>query len=443
MTPGTRLGPYEIVSSLGAGGMGQVYRATDTTLGRQVAIKILPDAFAGDAERLARFEREAKTLASLNHPHIAAIYGFEKSAGMYALVMELVEGEDLSQRIAGSAIPIDEALPIAGQVAEALEAAHEQGIVHRDLKPANIKLRADGTVKVLDFGLAKSVQGLSAVAPGGAKADGTGADALNSPTFMSPAAITTGGMILGTAAYMAPEQARGKPVDKRADIWAFGLVLYEMVVGRTAFAGDTISDVLAAVLTREPDWTALPATTPTSIKRLLGRCLEKDPKRRLRDIGDARLEIDEAIREPNGGAVAIDAARRVQPFAWAAAGFAVAAIALVSLAASGVWPRPRPSEARPLRLSIVHTEGSEVGAPAISPNGRRVAYRARRSDGMPLLWVRDLASGEAQPLAGTEDASLPFWSPDSSDLGFFSGVSLKRVSAAGGPVRILVDYMGT
>ena len=254
-----------------------------------------------------------------------------------------------------------------------------------------------------------------------------------------------GGMILGTAAYMAPEQARGKTVDKRADIWAFGLVLYEMLAGRTAFAGDTISDVLAAVLTREPDWTALPATTPASIKRLLARCLEKDPKRRLRDIGDARLEIEETIRESRcGGARApVAAAPRVRPLAWTAAGFAVAAIAIVGLAVSGVWPRARTSETRPLRVSIVHTEGSEVGAPAISPDGRRVAYRARRSDGMPLLWVRDLASGEAQPLAGTEDASLPFWSPDSSDLGFFSGVSLKRVSAAGGPVRILVDYMGT
>jgi Tol biopolymer transport system component len=432
LTSGTRLGVYEISAPIGEGGMGQVYRATDTTLGRQVAIKILPDAFAGDAERLARFEREAKTLASLNHPHIAAIYGFEKSAGMSALAMELVEGEDLSQRIAGSAIPIDEALTIARQIAEALDAAHEQGIVHRDLKPANIKLRADGTVKVLDFGLARS-----------ATTGGTGADALNSPTFTSPAALTMGGMILGTAAYMAPEQARGKTVDKRTDIWAFGLVLYEMLVGRIAFAGDTISDVLAAVLTREPDWTALPATTPASIKRLLARCLEKDPKRRLRDIGDARLEIEETIRDPIADPSPVAAAPRVQPFAWTAAGFAVAATVIAGLAASGVWPRARISEARPLRLSIVHTEGSEVGAPAISPDGRRVAYRARRSDGMPLLWVRDLASSEAQPLAGTEDASLPFWSPDSSDLGFFSGVSLKRVSAVGGPVRILVDYMGT
>jgi serine/threonine protein kinase len=359
LTSGTRLGVYDISAPIGEGGMGQVYRATDTTLGRQVAIKILPDAFAGDAERLARFEREAKTLASLNHPHIAAIYGFEKSAGVYALVMELVEGEDLSQRIGESAIAIDEALPIARQIAEALEAAHEQGVVHRDLKPANIKLRADGTVKVLDFGLARP-----------ATTGGTGADALNSPTFTSPAALTMGGMILGTAAYMAPEQARGKTVDKRADIWAFGLVLYEMLVGRTAFAGDTISDLLAAVLTREPDWTALPATTPASIRRLLARCLEKDPKRRLRDIGDARLEIEETIRSPTADSSPLAASPRLPPFAWATAAFAAAAIVIVGLAASGVWPRARTSEARPLRLSIVHTEGSEVGAPAISPDGR-------------------------------------------------------------------------
>jgi eukaryotic-like serine/threonine-protein kinase len=439
LTSGTRLGVYEISAPIGEGGMGQVYRATDTTLARQVAIKILPDAFAGDAERLARFEREAKTLASLNHPHIAAIYGFEKSAPstgsgqavVCALVMELVEGQDLSQRIAGSAIPIDEALAIARQIAEALEAAHEQGVVHRDLKPANIKLRADETVKVLDFGLARP-----------ATAGGTGADPLDSPTFTSPAALTISGMILGTAAYMAPEQARGKTVDKRADIWAFGLVLYEMLAGRTAFAGDTITDVLAAVLTREPDWTALPATTPASIKRLLVRCVERDPKRRLRDIGDARLEIEEAIRDPKPGQVPVAAVPRVQRLVWAVAGFALAAIALVGLVASGVWPRPRTFEARPLRVSIIHTEGCEVGAPAISPDGRRVAYRARRSDGMPVLWVRDLASGQAQPLAGTEDAALPFWSPDSSNLGFFSGVSLKRVSAGGGPVRILVDTIG-
>ena len=258
---------------------------------------------------------------------------------------------------AGSAIPIDEALPIARQIAEALEAAHEQGIVHRDLKPANIKLRADGTVKVLDFGLARPLRLVGRVRT-----------RCNSPTFTSPAALTMGGMILGTAAYMAPEQARGKTVDKRADIWAFGLVLYEMLAGRTAFAGDTISDVLAAVLTREPDWTALPATTPASIRRLLARCLEKDPKRRLRDIGDARLEIEETIRDPDRRTRSpVAAAPRVRPFAWTAAGFAVAAIAIVGLAVSGVWPRARMSEARPLRVSIVHTEGSEVGAPRFRP----------------------------------------------------------------------------
>src|SRR6476661_4709692 len=245
--------------------MGQVYRATDTTLGRQVAIKILPDAFAGDAERLARFEREAKTLGSLNHPHIAAIYGFEKSAGLYALVMELVEGEDLSQRIAGTAIAIDEALPIARQVAEAIEAAHEQSIVHRDLKPGNIKLRADGTVKVLDFGLAK----LSALDDPTSPQSDRHPYLSNSPTITSPAMMTRIGVILGTAAYMSPEQAKGRAADKRSDVWAFGCVLYEMVTGRRAFEGEDVSDTLAAVLRGEPDWTAVPEATPSPVVRLL------------------------------------------------------------------------------------------------------------------------------------------------------------------------------
>jgi len=242
LTPGTRLGVYEITAPLGEGGMGQVWRATDTTLGRQVAIKLLPDAFASDPERLARFEREARTLASLNHPHIAAIYGFEKSSGLHALAMELVEGEDLSQRIARGAIPIDDALPIARQIAEALEAAHEQGIVHRDLKPANIKVRADGTVKVLDFGLAKALQDPKTSGP---------QDLVNAPTITTPA-MTQAGMILGTAAYMAPEQARGKPVDRRADIWAFGVVLFEMLTGTRAFDGEDTTEVLGAVVRLEP-----------------------------------------------------------------------------------------------------------------------------------------------------------------------------------------------
>jgi Tol biopolymer transport system component len=427
--------------------MGQVYRATDTTLGRQVAIKILPDAFAQDPERLARFEREAKTLASLNHPHIAAIYGFERSAGMNALVMELVEGDDLSQRIAGGAIPIDEALAIARQIAEALEAAHELGIVHRDLKPANIKVRGDGTVKVLDFGLAKAA-GAGASSDPGAYA----AVAAQSPTFTSPAALTMGGAILGTAAYMAPEQARGKAVDKRADIWAFGLVFYEMLSGRAAFAGDTVADIIAALVSRDPDWAALPAATPPAIRRLLMRCAEKDPRQRLRDIGDARLEIDHAIApgagerqasESTAGPSTTAAATRGQKIAWAALGSALAVLALGAVMAAGVWPpRARPIATRPLSVSIVHTEGSEVAAPAISPDGRQVAYRARRADGMPFLWVRDLVSGASLALPGTEDATMPFWSPDSRDLGFFAGAALKRVSAAGGPIRLVTDNVG-
>jgi len=438
LTPGTRLGVYDITAAIGEGGMGQVYRATDAKLKRQVAIKVLPPSLAGDADRLARFQREAEVLASLNHPNIATIYGLEESGGRTALVMELVEGEDLSQRIAGGAIPLDEALPIAKQIAEAVEAAHEQGIIHRDLKPANIKVRANGTVKVLDFGLAKAME------PGA-----PGASVANSPTLTAHA--TAPGMILGTAAYMAPEQAKGKAVDKRADVWAFGVVLYEMLVGRAAFAGETVTDIIAAVVTREPDWTALPAATPASIRRLLARCLEKDPKRRLRDIGDVRFEIDEAIAWGSSdaltagsmsGSARLAGAKRVAKLArtvlWAALGAALAS----GLAWSGVWPRARPSEARPLRASIVHTEGREVAAPAISPDGRRIAYRARRVDGMPLLWVRDLASGESQPLPGTEDATMPFWSPDSRDLGFFAGSALKRVPADDGPVRLVTDNVG-
>ena len=277
LTPGIRLGVYEITAQIGEGGMGQVYRATDTTLSRQVAIKILPDAFAADPERLARFEREAKTLASLNHPHIAAIYGVEKSGGTLALVMELVEGDDLSQRIARGAIPLDEALPIAKQIAEALEAAHEQGIIHRDLKPANIKVRADGTVKVLDFGLAKAMEPASGALPSMSM----------SPTITTPA-MTQAGMILGTAAYMSPEQARGKTVDKRADIWAFGVVLHEMLTGQRLFTGEDITDTLAAVLKTATGLAALPAATPAGLRRLLRRCLEKDPRRRLQAIGEAR-----------------------------------------------------------------------------------------------------------------------------------------------------------
>src|SRR5499433_371158 len=280
LAPGTRLGAYEILTLLGAGGMGEVYRARDTKLNRDVALKILPDGFAIDGDRIARFRREAQVLAALNHPNIAVIYGFEDSGSTHALVLELVEGPTLADRIAKGRIPLDEALPIAKQIALALEAAHEQGIIHRDLKPANIKLRDDGTVKVLDFGLAKAMEPLTAISP-----------ALSaSPTITTPAQMTGVGMILGTAAYMSPEQAKGRPADKRSDIWAFGCVLFEMLTGKRAFDGEDVSETLASILRSEPDWNALPADTPAPVQRLLRRSLEKDARRRLPHIGVARME---------------------------------------------------------------------------------------------------------------------------------------------------------
>jgi serine/threonine protein kinase len=283
LTLGTRLGVYEVTAQIGEGGMGQVYRAHDTKLNRDVALKLLPDAFASDPDRLARFTREAQTLASLNHPDIAATYGVEESNGIRALVMELVAGEDLSQRIVRSAIPLDEALPIAKQIAEALEAADEQGIIHRDLKPANIKVRPDGTVKVLDFGLAKAMDPV-----------GNAPTVSQWPTMTLPAMMTGIGVIVGTAAYMSP-QARGKTVDKRTDIWAFGVVVFEMLTGRRAFVGDDISIILSSIMMKQPDWGALPATTPVALRRLLTSCVKKDAKARMRDIGEARLRIEELI----------------------------------------------------------------------------------------------------------------------------------------------------
>ena len=386
--------------------MGQVWRATDTTLGRQVAIKTLPDAFAADPERLARFEREAKTLASLNHPHIAAIYAVESGpstgsgqAGTLALVMELVEGDDLSQRIARGALPIEEALPIAKQIAEALEAAHEQGIIHRDLKPANIKVRADGTVKVLDFGLAKALDPAAASSP----------EAMNSPTITTPA-VTQAGMILGTAAYMAPEQARGTAVDKRADVWAFGVVLYEMLTGQRLFTGATVSDTIAAVLKGEPDWTTLPTGTPPAIRRLLRRCLEKDRKRRLTDAGAARLEIDDALTPQSAvdGAVASGTSAHAPRgrLAWmtglaAAAVFGMAAMALPALRHLRETPTPAPPETR---LEMATPATSDVMSFAVSPDGRQVVFVAS-GDGASRLWVRPLDTTAAQPLQPSTPAA--------------------------------------
>ena len=404
----------------------------------KVAIKILPAAFAADPERLTRFEREAKTLASLNHPHIAAIYGFEKSSGIHALVMELVEGDDLSQRIARGAIPLDEALPMAKQIAEALEAAHEQGIIHRDLKPANIKVRADGTVKVLDFGLAKALDPAAASSP----------EAMNSPTITSPA-MTQAGMILGTAAYMAPEQARGTAVDKRADVWAFGVVLFEMLTGQRLFAGATVSDTIAAVLKAEPDWATLPACTPLSIRKLLRRCLEKDRKRRLTDAGAARLEIDDALTASTTaegasapGALAVAASSRGRlPWMAAAAVLAalVGALAVPALRDLRRTPPPAPSE---MRLEITTPATDAPLQFALSPDGRSLVFVAS-GDGPPRLWLRPLGEAEARPLAGTEGATAPFWSPDSRSIGFFAAGKLLRLDVAGGAPQVVSTAAGT
>ena len=426
LTPGTRLGVYEIAAPIGEGGMGQVFRARDTKLNRDVALKVLPDSVADDADRLARFTREAQTLASLNHPHIAAIYGLEESGGVRALVMELVEGDDLSRRIARGAIPLDEALSIAKQVVEALEAAHEQGIIHRDLKPANIKVRSDGTVKVLDFGLAKAMEPTGVASP----------NASQSPTITTPA-MTQAGMILGTAAYMSPEQARGQLVDKRTDIWAFGCVLYEMLTGRAAFAGQTFSDTVAAILQHEPTWVALPPTVPEAIRRLLERALEKDPKRRLRDIGDARVEIDEAQRgQERHGPIASGTPR---------AGWRVTllgAVALVALGvATAVWMRQRTPAVLPeTRLEISTPPTTQPWSLAISPDGLTVAFVAE-SEGKTVLWLRPLNGVAARPLAGTNGATLPFWSPDNQSIGFFADGKLKRIEIKGGAPQTLADAL--
>ena len=457
LSTGTRLGPYEITAQIGEGGMGEVYRATDTTLKRQVAIKILPMAVVDDADRLARFQREAEVLASLNHPHIAQIYGLQEGpaarpegrerageAGPHvrALVMELVEGPTLADRIAQGALPLDEALPIARQIAEALEAAHEQGIIHRDLKPANIKVREDGTVKVLDFGLAKlaSQEDVGRVARSGP----AGAGLSQSPTITSPAMMTGAGMILGTAAYMSPEQARGKPVDKRADIWAFGCVLFEMLTGRRAFAGDDIADVMVAVLSKEPEWAALPAATPAGVRSALRRCLERERTRRLRDIGDAGILIDEvAIPQAAGAPALARGSRRLTYLTWSLAG-----AVLASLVALAVAYRPQPaSDLRSVRFSVQPPEGISLliatgqSSYVLSPDGRHLVFAGIR-EGNVSLWLRDLDSLEARPLPGAENATYPFWSPDSRTIGFFADGSLKTIDASGGPIRTLCATPG-
>jgi len=397
--------------------MGEVYRARDSKLNRDVAIKVLPADLANDAQYMARFEREAQILAALNHPNIATVYGIEQGA----LVMELVEGADLR-----GPLPLEEAIPIARQIAEGLEAAHERNIIHRDLKPANIKLTPAGVVKILDFGLAKAAGEFSAATPG--------ASPTLSPTLSL--AMTQAGTILGTAAYMSPEQARGKPVDKRADIWAFGVVLFELLAGRQVFGGgETVTDIIAAVVTREPDWNALPANTPAYLRRLIERCLRKDPKLRLRDIGEARILIDEPAPAPSAAVTAAPAPRRPWPWIGAAAVFALAALVLALL----YFGRPA-EEPHAIKLHILAPEKSNftTDCPAVSPDGRRVAFTAV-TDGKLQLWVRDLDSLAARSLPGTEGASYPFWSPDSRSIAFFAAGHLKKIDAAGGPALALCE----
>ncbi|MBI3694479.1 MAG: serine/threonine-protein kinase [Acidobacteria bacterium] len=429
LAAGARLGPYEIVAPLGAGGMGEVYRARDARLGRDVALKVLPEVFAKDAERMARFEREAQMLASLNHPNIAALYGLEESGGVRALVMELVEGPTLAERIESGPIPPDEAIPIARQIAEALEAAHEKGIIHRDLKPANVKITGDGAVKVLDFGLAKALDD-----------DPGSANPANSPTISL--AATRAGVILGTAAYMSPEQARGAAVDKRADIWSFGVVLYEMLTGRQTFRSDTVADTLAAVLKTDPDWSALPAGVPPGLRRLLRRCLERDRKQRLRDIGDVRLEIDEIMNAPSeqAGAPAPLAAPRKsrERLAWAAA----AALLLAVVAVSFLHFRERPGEVRPVRFQIFpppKTTYATFDYPVLSPDGRRLVFSAGATQDKPLLWLRSLDTLALQALPGADGATRPFWSPDSRFIAFFADQKLKKVDTTGAPPQTLCE----
>ncbi len=425
---GTPLGIYEVLGAIGAGGMGEVYRARDTKLGREVALKVLPEGFAADPERLGRFEREAKLLASLNHPNIAAIHGFEDSGGVRALVMELVEGQTLAERIAKGPIPLDETLPMARQIAEGLEYAHERGIVHRDLKPANVKITPDGVAKILDFGLAKAIEGET---PAG--------DISSSPTLTHMA--TQAGIILGTAAYMAPEQAKGRPVDRRADIWAFGCVLYEMLTGRRAFDGETVSDILAAVIRAEPDWSALPAMTPAPIRKLLKRCLQKEAKQRLQAIGEARIAIEETLSGttsdfaslyPTVAATAYSPGwRRALPWLLAAA---CAALGIaVGAAYFGHGERLEPT----LRFAIGPPANGDLGTSlALSPDGTRLAFVAT-VNGKRMLWLRPLDSLEAQPISGTEGAEFPFWSPNGKSIGFFADDKLKRVDLGSGSVGTL------
>ena len=426
LNPGDRVGPYVIGDRIGAGGMGEVYRAADSKLKRDVAIKVLPEALAGDPERAARLEREAHLLASLNHPNIASIHGLEVSEGMQCLILELIEGDTLAERLERGAVPIEEVVRVGVQIASALEAAHERGIIHRDLKPANIKVTPDGTVKVLDFGLAKVFE-----TEGGEQS----AELSLSPTMT--AAATRVGVILGTAAYMSPEQSRGRTVDKRADIWAFGVILFEMLSGRQLFGGETVSDTLASVLKSDPEWDRIPDDTPAVLRSLTRRCLERDPRRRLRDIGEARIVLEDIA----AGRVSDEATREEAPAALrrglSPAAIGAALILVMALAGAAAWffkPAPRAM----LRKFEIPLEDLNRRSVAIAPDGGTIAYTTREG-----LWLRRLDKLEAQPIPDTDGAELPFWAPDGTELGYAAHNRLWKIGIGGGESSLISELPGT
>jgi len=430
LAAGSRLGHYELAELIGVGGMGEVYRAQDTKLRRDVALKVLPAAVAHDADRMTRFEREARLLASLSHPNIASIFGIEDSGDSRALVMELVEGPTLAERIAHGAIPLDEALDIARQIADAIEYAHERGVIHRDLKPANVKITPDGAVKVLDFGLAKALTGEITASSSPA----------NSPTLSPTLTLraTQAGMILGTAAYMAPEQAKGKTVDRRADIWAFGVVLFEMLTGQPLFTGDTAAEIMASALKEEPKLEKLPAATPAVIRRLIERCLHKDPKQRLQAIGEARITLSGPMQEEAAPAQALAATAPSPSFLSQMGWVAAALLAAAGAGLSFVHFSETPPVQQSLRFQIPPPGAAAAQFPTLSPDGRTLAFVANRDDASQV-WIRSMDTLESRALAGSEGAIYPFWSPDGAYLGFFAQGKLKKIAVAGGPPQTLCD----